>query len=291
MTLHTLKTLCAAAILVAAAAVQAQTQAPAQAGDGVKLCHIANAGFLVEGREAAVVFDAARITDEYDGNYGLPSAGLMADLTAGTGAFSRVKLALVSHRHNDHFDAEATLAHLRGDADVRYLMPPEAHDMLKAAGLTEAEEARAMAVLPPWEDGPLEYEFDGVKLEAYRVDHGPDRPQNIGWRVTVDGVSFFHTGDINASGESLIKAGLEAVPVDVMLLAFWYGMNNPAQSKAILDSWQIGAVVPIHLAPGEKGWMKRFGGRDGYMKMVHGQWPGSVRLTEEMACHVFEAKD
>ncbi|WP_286829095.1 MULTISPECIES: MBL fold metallo-hydrolase [Kordiimonas] len=281
MTIKHLKSVLCAVTLLASAPV---------AAEGVKLCHIANAGFLVEGEETAVLFDAARVTDEYDGEYGLPSAGLMADLTLGKGAFEKVKLAFVSHKHNDHFDAGATLAHLRADADVTYLMPPEAFEMLKQAGLTEAEEARAMAVLPPWEGGPLSYDIAGVKVKAYRVDHGPNRPQNIGFHVTVDGVSFFHTGDINASGESLRKAGLGNTPVDVMLLAFWYGLNNPQQSKTITDMWQIGTVVPMHLAPGERGWMNQYGGRDQFLAWIHGQWPGSVQLTDEMACHTFEAK-
>ncbi|NVJ98396.1 MAG: MBL fold metallo-hydrolase [Alphaproteobacteria bacterium] len=264
--------------------------AEAQADEGVKLCHIANAGFLVEGKDSAVLFDAARVTDEYEGEYGLPSSDLMKDLTAGTGPFAKVKLALVSHKHNDHFDAGATLSHIRADADVHYLMPPEAYEMLLEAGLGEAEKSRVTAVLPPWEDGPLEYDIAGVKVEAYRVDHGPNRPQNIGFRVTLDGVSFFHTGDISASAESLRKAGLDQTPVDVMLMAFWYGLNDPAQSKAVMEAWQVGTMVPMHLAPGERQWMDQFGGRAKFLDWIHGQWPGSVRLTDEMACHTFAAK-
>jgi len=252
--------------------------APLQA-DGVKLCHIANAGFLAEGKTAAVVFDAARSTDAYEGRYIMPSSALMADLSAGTGAFSKVKVALVSHRHNDHFDAAATLAHLRGDADVEYIMPPEAYDELKEAGLTAAEEERVHSVLPPWEKGPLTLNIAGVKVEAYRVDHGVNRPQNIGYRVTIDGMSIFHTGDINASEESLRKAGLNSTPVDVMLLAYWYGMNNSAQNKAILGVWDIGTVVPMHYGS--------FSQREKLIERIQASWPGSLRLTGEMDCHIF----
>lgn len=277
-----------AASITAGITLDAQAQ---EAEGGVKLCHIANAGFIAEGSDVAVLFDAARVTDEYDGNYAMPSPGLMADLTAGTGAFGKVKLALVSHRHNDHFDPAATLAHLRADRDVHYLMPPEAYGMLQAAGLTAEEESQVTSVLPPWEGGPLTYDIAGVAVEAYRVDHGPNRPQNIGFRVTIDGVSFFHTGDISASGESLRQAGLAHTPVDVMLLAFWYGLDSPEQSSVIADTWQIGTVVPMHIGPKDEAWMARFGGRARFIDWLHGQWPGSVRLTNEMDCHTFKHRE
>ncbi len=281
MTIKHLKTaLCAAAFLASTPV----------AAEGVKLCHIANAGFLLEGSDTAVLFDAARVRDEYDGEYGLPSAALMQELTPGTGAFAKVKLALVSHMHNDHFDPTATLNHLRADADVTYLMPPEAFEMLKEAGLTTAEEARAKAVLPPWDGGPLEYDIGGAKVRAYRVDHGPGRPQNIGFHVTVGGVSFFHTGDISASAESLRKAGLDHTPVDVMLMPFWYGLGDDGQMQAVKGAWDVGTMVPMHLPPGSRDWMNQFGGRDGFLGMLYGQWPGSVRLTNELACHTFGAK-
>jgi len=249
----------------------------------VKLCHIANASFIAEGKSAAVLFDAARLTDEYNGAFVLPSTNLMQSLTAGTGAFSKVKVALVSHRHNDHFDASATLAHLRGDRDVEYVMPPEAYALLEKAGLSTTEAERVHSVLPPWEGGPITLDIAGVRIEAYRIDHGPKRPQNIGYRVFLDGMTFFHTGDISASEESLRKAGLNATPVDVMLLAYWYGMNNAPQNKAIFSAWEIGTVVPMHF--GGRG-----NARERLIRNLLAQWPGSVRLTAEMACHSFAGK-
>ena len=255
---------------------------PASAGS-VKLCHIANAGFIAEGKNAAVLFDAARMRDEYGARFVMPSGDLMQDLTAGSGAFSKVKLALVSHRHNDHFDQSATLAHLRADLDVEYIMPPEAYDLLVAAGLSEVEATRVHSVLPPWEGGPVVRNIAGMRIEAYRVDHGPNRPQNVGYRVLLDGMTFFHTGDISASAESLRKAGLVATPVDVMLLAYWYGDADTAQNKAIFDAWEIGTTVPMHFAGAGSS-------RERLIRNIHAQWPSSVQLTSEMACHTFTSE-
>jgi len=250
----------------------------------VQLCHIANAGFLAKGKNAAVLFDAARITDAYGGDYRLPSPGLMDQMIGGSGPFETVKLAFVSHRHNDHFDAAATLKHLRGDGDVIYLMPPEAFDLLKAEGLTAGEESRAHSVLPDWDGPPIRRRFGDILVEAYRVDHGEGSPQNIGFRVTFDGVSFFHTGDMVATGESLKRAGFNRTPVDVMLNVFWYGFGNEAQQQALASAFEIGTMVPMHIPPKEEAWMARYGGYEAVLKSLYETWPNAVELKEEMAC-------
>ncbi len=268
------------------AGVMALSPASASA-EGVKLCHIANSGFLAEGRMSAVLFDAARLVDTYDGDYAMPSRGLVDDMIHGRGAFEHVTLALVSHNHNDHFDPVGTLKHLRGNKRVHYVMPPEAFEMLNH--LTEDEAARVHVVLPDWDAGPVTNQFGDVTVEAYRVSHGEGGPQNIGYRVSLDGVRIFHTGDIAADKESLTRAGLRQTEADVMLMPFWYGLNNAEQNEAILSAWQVGTMVPMHFAPTEERWMQEYGGFDMLIKHVHDQWPNSRKVLGEMACESFSA--
>ncbi|WP_417456212.1 MBL fold metallo-hydrolase [Kordiimonas sp.] len=255
--------------------------------EGVKLCHIANSGFLAEGRMSTVLFDAARVVDTYDGDYAMPSKGLMDDMTHGRGAFEHVTLALVSHKHNDHYDPVATLKHLRTNKRVHYVMPPEAFEMLKAHHPTDDEAARVHVVLPDWSAGPITNQFGDVTVEAYRVSHGEGGPQNIGYRVSLDGVRIFHTGDIAATKESLSNAGLRQTEVDVMLMPFWYGLNNAEQNEAVLSAWQIGTMVPMHFAPKEERWMSEYGGFDMLIRHVHDQWPNARKVLGEMACETF----
>ncbi len=258
--------------------------------EDIKLCHIANSGFLAEGRMSAVLFDAARLNDTYHGDYAMPGKALMDDMILGEGVFGKVTVALVSHRHNDHYDPVATLKHLRNHKRVHYVMPPEAFQMLNALSPTAQERARVHVVLPEWDSGPVTTQIGDVTIEAYRVSHGEGGPQNLGYRVSLDGVRLFHPGDIAADRESLSRAGLRQTEVDVMLMPFWYGLNDAEQSEAAAFAWQIDTVVPMHFAPKEEKWMKEYGGFDMLVKHVHDQWPNSRKVLGEMKCESFSVR-
>ncbi|WP_020398428.1 MBL fold metallo-hydrolase [Kordiimonas gwangyangensis] len=253
----------------------------------IKLCHIANSGFMAEGRNSAVLFDAVRLKDTFDGDYAMPRKKLTGKMISGEAPFDKVTVALVSHNHNDHFDPVGTLRHLRKNKSVRYVMPPEAFEMLKAGKARPEDLARVNVVLPSEDAGPITQQIGDVTIEAYRVSHGEGGPQNIGYRVSLDGVRIFHTGDIAADKKSLRRAGLRHTEVDIMLMPFWYGLNNAEQSEAAAFAWQIDTVVPMHFAPKEEKWMKEYGGFDMLVKHVHDQWPKSRKVLGEMKCERF----
>ncbi len=251
---------------------------PIQAG--TQICHIANAGFFIESSGTGVLIDAVMKRDDYEQTFALPSEEVLTNMTFGQGAFESVKLALVTHKHGDHFDAEASLQHLRS-SEVRYIMPPEAYELMKSAGMTELESARVQALLPNWDDGPLRVSGDGYEVDVYRIDHGPNMPQNLGYRIHINGKTFFHTGDINATPERLKAAGLQKTPVDYMMMPFWYALQ---QKDAIDTAWQLGTMIATHYHAKEQAWMADAGGPEGLRRAAASVWPNSLRIDREMQC-------
>lgn len=251
----------------------------------LKVCHIANAGFFAESNEEALVVDAVMERDNYNGTFALPSASTLASLQQGKAAFQHVKLALVTHHHGDHFDAVATLTHLRNNEVVQYIMPPEASQLLENAGLSDAERPRVHSVLPNWDKGPTNLTVNGIDVEVYRIDHGPNMPQNLGYKATLGGKTVFHTGDINASAERLKSAGLGGTAVDFMLMPFWYLLQ---QKEDIATAWDIGTMIPMHYHAAAQPWMEQFGGPTGLRATAEREWPGAVRIDQEMQCEIFE---
>ena len=199
-------------------------------GEKVLLCHVANAGFLIKGKSAKVILDGMTQRDDYNGSFFMPSdetrSSLLNDPT--------INVSLVTHSHGDHFDAAITLQHLRANPKVKYVMPPEAFELLQAEGLTELEGNRVHAVYPALSGEPKTLVFEGVSVDVYQIDHGNGQPQNIGYGVTVDGFSLFHPGDISATREQLKAAGLNQKPTDVLLLPFWYGLGDEVQFNCLL---------------------------------------------------------
>ncbi len=271
--------------ILSAVAVIGFLSSPSHAKEPIKLCHVANAGFLAEVSNSAIVVDAVLQRDDYDGTFALPSETTLTSLQQGTGSFTNVKVALVTHIHGDHFDAAASLQHLRADKKVEYIVPPEALQLFKDAGLTEDNSKRIHAVLPDWEEGPKKIAANGIEIEVFRIDHGPQMPQNLGYKINLSGRTVFHTGDVNASAEQLENAGLNKNPVDLMLMPFW---NILQQKETIETAWTIGTMVPMHYHAKAQPWMEQFGGPLGLRAATEVLWAGSARVDQEMQCNTFE---
>lgn len=251
---------------------------PASAAE---LCHVANAGFLIKGESVSVLLDGLMEEDQYEGRFALPSEQMLADMMNKTGLFSDLALVLSTHRHGDHFDPKATLQHMRATEGVRYGVPAGAVATLEANGLRDAERERLFVV----EDGPQgAFNFKQIQVDTFDVDHGPNMPQNVGYRVTVDGVSFFHTGDISATRAQLSEAGLDNLDVDALIIPFWYGFQNAEQRASMESSWNFKTIVPTHFSPTPAPWMEQFGGLDGVKKNVADGFERAVINTEEGKC-------
>ncbi len=251
----------------------------------VELCHVANAGFLIKGDSVSVLIDGLMQEDHYDGRFALPSDKMFGDMMNKSGVFENLRLVLSTHRHGDHFDPKATIRHLRQTEDVQYAIPSDALPTLQANTLAANEVDRLVVI----EDGPQsEFSYAGVQVQTYDVDHGPNQPQNVGYRITLDGVSFFHTGDISATREQLASAGVNAVPIDALIMPFWYGMGDIKQLQTVKESWQAGRIVATHFTPDPQPWMERFGGIEGIYKMVKDAHGNPLISTTEGECTDFE---
>ena len=251
------------------------------AASAVELCHIANAGFLIKGQNASVLLDGLMEEDQYNGRFALPSEDMLDDMMNKEGLFRHLSLVLATHRHGDHFDPKATIRNIRLTEGVRYAVPADAVATLETNGITAAERNRLSVI----KDGPQSsFEHAGVLVQTFDVDHGPDMPQNVGYRVTVDDVSFFHTGDISASRSQLSGAGVNALPVDVLIMPFWFGFQNPEQRATIEASWAYKTVVPTHFNPRPAPWMQQFGGLKGVKKSLSEAFDSSIIITDEGKC-------
>ncbi|UTW57698.1 MBL fold metallo-hydrolase [Kordiimonas sp. SCSIO 12603] len=267
------------ALLLAALGITHTVQA-----EDITVCHIANAGFYVESGGIGVLIDAVMQRDAYNGQFALPSASTLKDITEGNNRFSNVKLAVATHIHADHFDAAASVQHMKQNPMVRYLLTPKSFDALSPAGA--GEEISHAAAVRHATDTPVTIKQNGLTVEVYQVDHGERAPTNFGYKITFpSGKSVFHTGDITASLESLKKHGLDKTEVDVLLIPFWYLLQNSAN---VPEAWNAGTIVPTHFMTKEQEWMAQYGGMEGVKKLAQNAFPEkSTLIDQEMQCKSF----
>ena len=224
------------------------TLAPAQAQgpEPLEIRHIANMGVLVGQGEDKALFDPLG-ADSY-GTYRVADDAERAAIIAGSGAFFGVDLAIFSHRHGDHFDADDALAFLRAGAERRIIAPDETLDLIRNAAAGSGD---FLAAPTPLGAGmgclgaaaPCDAHAQG-SIEGAELFHMAD-VDNIGFLVMIGDYRVLHLGDTQPRVADF--SVLDDFEVDVLLYPYWFA--EMAEGRAQLegrfaDARQIALHIP-----------------------------------------------
>ena len=201
---------------------------PGYPPSAVEVVAIANEGFLVKSERHAVLVDALfRATGPYPEFFQeAPSEGLLQRMIDGDGDFARVDLALVSHVHQDHFDAETARAFLQSHPET-VLVGTEG----VAAALAELDgfgEIAERVVVPVQELGSCRRaEIKNIDVIACLVPHaGGGAPDNVIFIVTIDGFRFLHEGDADMTRTAFAGLDLGEGALDLCFMHGWYATGG-----------------------------------------------------------------
>ena len=256
-------TLAGAAVL----AVGGETPATSTA----RITYVANEGFLVRVGDTAVLVDGlfgGQPLDFAD----VPDEKTLEKLRAGAPPFHNVRVALVTHRHVDHFDPGVAAAFLRGRPEADLVGPPQVVELLEATPGFEAVASRVHAVpAAPGSDTSLT--FADVTVRALGIPHGPymvkDEPtgemvnrhrntENLGYVVSVGEFIFHHNGDANLlAAEGYCRFGLNPPGLDVALLGGLLWPPVEAGLETVRQCLAPRHVVLMHLHPDQKAAVRK----------------------------------
>ena len=184
------------------------------------LTHVANAGFLIGTGESKVLIDA--LFDEGIRGYGQIPDELRPALVGGQPPFDGVDLALATHFHRDHFGRDAVRRFLAANPRALFVSTRQAVDAL--GELPADLQGRARAIVPPEGDSRT-IEHRGVRVEILNLHHGRDRRppvENLGFLVTLAGMTVLHVGDTEVVASELAPYRLAERGVDLGLLPSWF---------------------------------------------------------------------
>jgi L-ascorbate metabolism protein UlaG (beta-lactamase superfamily) len=229
-----------------------------------RITYVANEGFLVQVGGTAVLVDglfggpALEWAD-------VPSAEIQEKLRAGAPPFETVRVALVTHRHVDHFDPEVAVDFLRSRPEAELVGPPQVIERLQEAPGFEAVASRAHAASA--EAGADESRtFGEVTVRSLGIRHSPymvkdestgemvnrhRHTENLGYWVRIGGFTFFHNGDAGLGApEEYCRFDLIAAGIDVAFLGavLWPPVDRHVET--VRRCLAPAHVVPMHLAPG-----------------------------------------
>ncbi|TFH39665.1 MAG: MBL fold metallo-hydrolase, partial [ANME-2 cluster archaeon] len=154
----------------------------------VDVTYVGNAGFLINIGDKKILIDA--LFKGFADNYNLPEH-IQEKLKLAQAPFDDVDLIIVTHAHGDHVDPSIVAEHMKNNPKAIFASTKQLVDHLKDS--TE----RSIGFNPTKEKSDKK-EIHGITVETFLLPHGPDsRIINNGFLVSVNGVSFFHTGDVD----------------------------------------------------------------------------------------------
>jgi L-ascorbate metabolism protein UlaG (beta-lactamase superfamily) len=218
-------------------------EAPAFAADGVRVTYLANEGVRIEGGTCDVLVDA--LFRDGLGDYLRHEPGVQEGLEAAQPPFDRVRVALATHFHLDHWDAGAIARFLTSRPDAIFGSPPQAGAMLPSA-----LKPRVRPLWPRAGQAFVRLAEGGAVVDAIPLDHGMP-VENIGYRLECGGRVLFHLGDSQPSEANFAR--LQAAgQADVALVPFWW-VTDGAGLAYLRDRWRPRNVVAFHLGAADIG--------------------------------------
>jgi L-ascorbate metabolism protein UlaG (beta-lactamase superfamily) len=251
----TRKTTAAAVVVIAALAAVPVTVAHATTVD---VTYIANAGFVVSSATQKVAIDA--MFDEGWGSYLVPSRSTRGKMKQAEAPFDDLDLILVTHWHDDHFDADMVTQHLRRNLRCKAVVTTQAADRMKVVPEYDEVSERVVAVSPGWGE-TVEMRFEDIVVTAvgmrhvpYPLEDGEDKHrdvQTVGYVVTLDGATLYHIGDafLDVEERFIETSGIGERGIDAVFIEYFD--RSPGSVRVIHEVIRPRAVVATHIPPAE----------------------------------------
>jgi len=215
--------------------------------DGARVTFINNAGFMITVGDKKILIDALYDTDMANVS---PPPAVLQRAVKGLPPFDQVDLILATHNHVDHFSAKLVDEFLLNNKEVVFVSSPDAVKQITGGGDDFYERLIPVDLNP---GGRSHLSIKGIELDCIYITHGDPSILNIGFVITVDGYTFFHSGDMNAddtigdavSMTDLQEFGLPQKGIDLAFLPsyiFTFDQYNPL----VLDGIRARYVSPMH---------------------------------------------
>lgn len=210
----------------------------------VRVTFVGNAGFLITVNDKKILIDA--LFSGFAGDYTLPRE-IQDKLAHGLPPFDNIDLVLATHSHGDHFDANLVRRFLSNNPAAVFASTPQATVLLN-------DFSDRVIAFAPAKNKTASAEIQGIHVEAVYLSHGapPEGKTeilNFAYLATIDGVTLFHSGDIDISQFSYAEFRALRLPEKKIALAFlqhFYLGDAPAEHKLIQEGIAARHVFPMH---------------------------------------------
>ncbi len=220
---------------------------PQQAG--VDITYIANEGVLLSSGDKQVLVDGLHRNDRSFSHYAfLPPTQREKIETAQT-PFEKIDLLLFSHRHYDHFHAEAAGLHLKHNPKTVLVSSQQVtSEVAQNFKEYEAIRTRVLSATPPLKER-VAMKVAGIEFEMLGLGHGSGRNseiQNLGHVIKLGGRKLLHVGDVEFETGIFEKFNLDEEGIDIAILPYWLLVGKEGQT-IVKDHIKPKHIIAVHL--------------------------------------------
>jgi L-ascorbate metabolism protein UlaG (beta-lactamase superfamily) len=242
----------------------------AQASE-LEVFYLANEGFLLRAGGKSVLIDA--FVAEPHGQYSALPAEVAQQLTAAHPPFESVDIALTSHAHRDHFQAEPACAFMASSPATLFATSPEVIE-----GLHEQCENVETEAHYPAAGASEVLDHAGIQIEFLHLSHGTS--QNMGHVITLGGRKVLHVGDADMKSTQFAAFDLPGRKLDLAFIPYWY--FESATGRDLIAKYCVADVLVASHIP--KNAM------EGLVKLLTKEAPEVVIFHESMESRLFPVK-
>ena len=208
--------------------------------NNVAISYVGNSGFLINIGDKKILIDA--LFKGYEGDYILPQE-IQDKLCKAQAPFNDVDLIVVSHAHGDHVNPDMVKQHMQNNPKAIFASTQQLVDHMKDS--TD----RSIGFSPTKEKSDRK-EVQGITIESFLFPHGPDsRTINNAFLITVNGITFFHTGDVDFDQftfEEFRSLQLPEKNIDLSFIQHFYLTSDSISRQFVTNGIGGKYIIPIH---------------------------------------------
>jgi L-ascorbate metabolism protein UlaG (beta-lactamase superfamily) len=174
------------------------------------LTFIDNSCFLIAAGGEKILTDAS----------GLIPAAVWKSIEQAQPPFDDIDLFLVTHVHEDHFDAELARAYLERNPQDIFVSTRETVDLLQKDYPAFEKAQERVKAFEPGEGERISVTLNGIDLEILNLPHGVP-VTNLGFIVHIGDWKILHTGDVDQA-TALQSYEIAKEQIDVAFVPYYF---------------------------------------------------------------------
>ncbi len=220
--------------------IQAQNTKGVPDGKKAQITYVGNAGFLINIGDKKILIDA--LFKGFAGNYEVPQ-NIQKKLKLAQAPFNEVDLILVTHAHGDHFNADMVRQHMKNNPRAIFASTQQVVDRLN--GFSDRS-----IIFNPSKGKSDKKKIRDFSIETFFLPHGPNsKIMNIGFLVSVNGITFFQTGDADFEQFTFDEFRSLQLPerkIDLAFIQHYYLREDFLSKKFVNEAIGGNYIIPIH---------------------------------------------